>query len=105
MPSAPPPTAARYSLSQELKAMLFWERDRLVTARPFRKIIADETECLLRDEQLDWSPAQSESVNTSTSSEVVWFAAQQNAELCEDGYGPHTVSIFRYTKPAEYLFQ
>ena len=42
MPSAPPPTAARYSLSQELKAMLFWERDRLVTARPFRKIIADE---------------------------------------------------------------
>ena len=53
MPSAPPPTAAKYSLSQELKAMLFWERDQLVTGRPFRKIVADDTECLFLEEQLD----------------------------------------------------
>ena len=56
-PSAAPPTAERYSLSHELRAIDRWDRDHEVTGRPFKKIIADETECLLLVVELDWSPA------------------------------------------------
>jgi hypothetical protein len=55
-----------YSLSHELRAILLWDLDHEVTALPLRKVIAEETECLLLELALDSSPAQSESVKIST---------------------------------------